>query len=170
MWKPYRQRISINLLRMNLNKEFNEYIVSRLLACRYIDPITKCWEWTGSITVYGYGQINYKTKVYKVNRLIAYICLGLDLDDDSQFACHRCDNRKCFNPLHIFIGSSIDNMRDAARKGRMNNGKKDITHCPQGHEYAEENTYRYNGERQCYMCRRERTNVSNANRIKRGSK
>ena len=38
----------------------------------------------------------------------------------SVYCCHRCDDRTCVNPYHIFLGSSADNMRDASRKGRMN--------------------------------------------------
>jgi hypothetical protein len=35
-------------------------------------------------------------------------------------ACHKCDNRLCVNPTHIFWGTNKDNMQDALNKGRLN--------------------------------------------------
>jgi len=32
--------------------------------------------------------------------------------------CHHCDNRKCVNPSHLFIGTQFDNMRDCIKKKR----------------------------------------------------
>jgi hypothetical protein len=37
---------------------------------------------------------------------------------DGQHVLHRCDNRACFNPTHLFSGSQLDNMRDMMDKGR----------------------------------------------------
>jgi hypothetical protein len=37
---------------------------------------------------------------------------------DGLFVCHRCDNRRCCNPAHMFLGTPLDNHRDCIAKGR----------------------------------------------------
>ena len=53
---------------------------------------------------------------YRVNRLVAHIELGFDLDSDL-FICHTCDNPGCINSKHLFIGSAKDNAKDMVKKG-----------------------------------------------------
>lgn len=137
-----------------MNNIFNDYILERLLEFRKIDPVTKCWKWTRyRILPGGYGQIRFQNKCYLVHVLSAYLCLGYELGSELD-VCHKCDNPPCFNPLHLFIGDRYDNMRDASRKGRMRNGFSGITHCSQGHEFNQENTYiRPDGTgRVCKIC------------------
>ena len=43
---------------------------------------------------------------------------------DGMDVCHHCDNRKCVNPQHLFLGSRKDNMQDAMRKGRVQRGER----------------------------------------------
>jgi hypothetical protein len=96
--------------------------------CRVISVATQftpgdeCWNWPLSINPKtGYGQmsewVDGKRMLYTSHR-VSYtahkgeISLGLSV-------LHRCDNRKCFNPAHLFLGTQLDNMRDAACKGRL---------------------------------------------------
>lgn len=68
---------------------------------------------------------------------------------------HHCDNPKCYNVEHLYIGTQADNMRDRKERGRWKGGAPRRTHCKRGHAFVEENIYHYKGQRLCRTCRRE---------------
>ena len=76
-----------------------------------------CWEWTGHIMKNGYGQIGLMGKVLLVHRASYMTFIG-DIPK-GLLVCHKCDNPKCFNPEHLFIGSNNDNVQDMVKKGRQ---------------------------------------------------
>ena len=83
---------------------------------KVVQTKTGCLEYVGSLLPNGYAKIGRNGKTYLGHRL-AWILSGKDLPDG---ACvlHKCDNRKCLNPDHLFIGDRFDNMRDMLKKGR----------------------------------------------------
>lgn len=114
----------------------------------HMPNLGKCWVWKGSTKGYGYGQF-YCPKSVKAHRY----SWGIHNSKVSSkiFVLHRCDNRLCVNPSHLFLGNNSDNMRDCAKKKRHINTKK--THCIRGHAFDSENTYFYpDGHRGCRAC------------------
>lgn len=76
-----------------------------------------CWEWTGGKYASGYGVFRAASGPGLAHRSAYRLFVGPI--PDGMLVCHTCDNPPCVNPDHLFLGSQLDNMRDAAAKGRV---------------------------------------------------
>lgn len=77
-----------------------------------------CLEWAAQVTAHGYGRVAWHGKKRLAHRVAMYLHGGLsDLDADI-CVLHKCDNRLCCNPQHLFVGTKQDNTQDAMYKGR----------------------------------------------------
>lgn len=83
-----------------------------------------CFEWGGHVTKNGYGQVSVSGKPHYAHRIAWELVNGAV--PSGKFVCHRCDNRKCVNPNHLFIGSFDDNMADMVAKRRQAHGSKNM--------------------------------------------
>jgi len=90
------------------------------LKCKLLNRIkivNGCWEWQGKITKCGYGEITHNQKYILVHRCSYKEFLGeIEIGRN---VCHTCDNKKCINPNHLWIGTQKDNIQDAKKKKRL---------------------------------------------------
>jgi hypothetical protein len=123
------------------------------------EPNSGCWLWLGADDGRkGYGRVNPSKYGQRQAHRVMYemykgpIPSGLIID-------HKCKTPSCVNPDHMEPVTNLENMkrgryREGLALGGKANGKRQQakTHCPSGHEYTVENTYIYNGWRQCRPC------------------
>lgn len=86
-----------------------------------------CWVWDGTRNNHNYGvffirPINtIRSRSFwpcGAHRLSWILANGQSIEQ-GLYVCHRCDNPPCINPAHLFLGTALDNVRDAISKGRM---------------------------------------------------
>lgn len=91
-----------------------QYFMDKVLG----EPNSGCWLWMGSLNSGGYGNFWDAGKCVKAHRyaytaFVGPIPEGLDV-------MHKCDTPASVNPDHLRPGTTLENIRDAWRKGRMN--------------------------------------------------
>lgn len=85
-----------------------------------VESKSECWEWQGHIEHSGYGSWRIPREgSYKAHRL-SYILANGPLPNKDLLVLHRCDNRRCCRPSHLFLGTNEDNSWDRQTKGRGN--------------------------------------------------
>lgn len=115
---------------------------------------SQCIPWTGRINDQGYGTIGIELahrRAWSAERglipegaTIDHICH----DPDVCRLGRECPHRSCVNVEHMVLVTGAENASRGHRRAR------EITHCPEGHEYAGDNLAMYEGRRHCRTCRR----------------
>lgn len=120
-----------------------------------------CWNWKKSIDKDGYSQIglwgrygsNHKSGQFPAHRVMYELIKG-EMKPDEQID-HLCKNILCVNPAHL---EAVDKDTNNIRGNSPSAIHARKTHCPKGHPYNSENTYKHrNGQgkvytRKCKTC------------------
>jgi len=104
--------------KLNFVEDVEKYIRDRII----VNKENNCWEWTGSISTKGYPQSGLSRYSKVASRTSYMVFIGKI--PKGILVCHKCDNPKCVNPDHLFLGTQQDNMNDMVEKGRSLRGEK----------------------------------------------
>ena len=85
-----------------------------------------CWNWTGTCNTNHYGEFSIRGKRVRIHRFSWEIHFGKI--PNGLFVCHTCDNPKCANPEHLFLGTYQDNSDDKVKKNRQIVGENHCLH------------------------------------------
>jgi len=101
-----------------------------------VDKSGGCWLWRASrFLSTGYGRIHVNGRSCGAHRIAWELTFGTI--PEGLFVCHRCDNKTCCNPAHLFLGTADDNMQDKTNKGRATRGA-DVNTCRLSRDQVQE--------------------------------
>ena len=81
-----------------------------------VDKTGDCWLWIGSTYICGYGRMSWNGKTQSSHRISWKLKFGEI--PNNLFVLHKCDEKLCVNPDHLFLGTQRDNILDLVKKGR----------------------------------------------------
>lgn len=91
-----------------------------------INEVTDCWEWKKATNNIGYGMFRWTKGIMRTAHRVSYELFKGPIPK-GMIVCHTCDNPKCVNPDHLWVGTNKDNFDDMVKKGRHKFGWKKFT-------------------------------------------
>ena len=104
------------------------------------EKINDCWIWKCKILNSGYGELVHGSegkRFFLSAHRESYKIFKGEIKE-GLCVCHTCDNRKCVNPEHLWVGTHKDNIQDAKKKNRLpdQRGRKNIKNQGENHHMA----------------------------------
>ena len=103
---------------MKASKQIEQYLDESTLErfWKFVEQGEGCWEWSGSLQS-GYGVLTvrngYQCRAHRV------MWAHKHGDPGKMLVLHTCDNSKCVNPDHLYLGTHKDNRMDMVNRGRV---------------------------------------------------
>ena len=93
-----------------------------------------CWIWLAATNGCGYGIFYANGRNYQAHRFSMQLYLNRELKGskqltkDDELVLHKCNDRSCVNPNHLYLGTQKDNIKDRDRQGRQSKGEHRYNH------------------------------------------
>lgn len=108
------------------NKVFKgQELIQHFKSKFIINSENNCWEWIKP-EKYGYGRYYHNYKHHQAHRF-SWILFKGQLENSNIYVCHSCDNKKCVNPDHLWLGDAKSNFEDSKLKKRHHQNKSKFT-------------------------------------------
>jgi hypothetical protein len=126
--QPFQARASTRALGMAYycSKSCSNSARAVPLANRFWNSVQKsdgCWLWTGTIDKDGYGVTSERNGTQIRAHRVSYELHNGPITD-GRYVLHRCDNRPCVNPDHLWLGTTTENTADMVAKNRQAKGER----------------------------------------------